>query len=61
MSSVIDLVTSYQSEIVALISGVGLQYIPSAWRSTLRKSADFARWWANLVDAVSNKANESSE
>jgi hypothetical protein len=52
MDYLIDLFTSYQPEIVALISGVGLQYIPAGWRKALKKSADVAEWWANFIDAI---------
>jgi hypothetical protein len=59
MDYLIDLFVSYQSEIVALIGGVGLQYLPAGWRKTLEKSADVADWYAEFVDAVLNRSKNS--
>lgn len=52
MKSVADFLVSYQGELATAAGLIVSYWLPAGWRVIFRKSGDWARKYADFVDAV---------
>ena len=52
METVIDFLTQWQGELITAVAVVGAKYVPAGWNATLRQTARFADWYADMVNAI---------